>query len=475
MSASYLGIQTLERSLQRLACVVSVDDHMETLADMRSAFDLALAILNDLLNFDKLESGTFMIEPTDVYALKYLSRGLTNQLSLLASGDKSAKLTFDILMTDGGTDRDDDDSGGMQYLDKRDVLYIDKYGTTCTHRALPLYTHSTHTLHTLTFHPFPVPPSHIDRYKIDQVFRNLCSNALKFTPAGKKVTVRIRKVAAMLPAVEASSRRGTSAEPKAKARSVATDIESGRAGCDKDGAFRGACASDSDVDHDRDAIGTLVVEVIDEGTGIASENITRLFKEVVQFNPGELQAGGGSGLGMMISKGIVDIHGGTLSVWSAGVGHGSTFTLRLPLYSKSPPNSPDYSAASSPLQSCLQSAAQSALQSRRGSDAGDDDVQLLASLGQDRDQAQDDHGVMRAKFGHMTLPLPLPPPLAMTTHGAPVDSLHTQTDALAAASAHQAPSGARVLNLLVVDDSKLNRRMLRRLLTAEVSSSATVP
>jgi hypothetical protein len=52
----------------------------------------------------------------------------------------------------------------------------------------------------------------------------------------------------------------------------------------------------------------------------------------VQFHADLLQAGGGSGLGLWISKGIVEMHGGSLTGHSDGAGRGSVFTFRLPAY-----------------------------------------------------------------------------------------------------------------------------------------------
>ena len=77
----------------------------------------------------------------------------------------------------------------------------------------------------------------------------------------------------------------------------------------------------------------LIVEVTDTGTGIARENLDRIFKEIVQFNPNELHGGGhgGSGLGMVLSKGIVEAHGGKMWLTSEGLGKGSTFGFGLPL------------------------------------------------------------------------------------------------------------------------------------------------
>lgn len=72
--------------------------------------------------------------------------------------------------------------------------------------------------------------------------------------------------------------------------------------------------------------------VRDTGAGISKENLEHLFEEGVQFHADLLQAGGGSGLGLWISKGIVEMHGGTLTGHSDGAGRGSVFTFRLPAY-----------------------------------------------------------------------------------------------------------------------------------------------
>jgi len=72
----------------------------------------------------------------------------------------------------------------------------------------------------------------------------------------------------------------------------------------------------------------LVVEVEDDGIGIAPEELHRLFTPFDQLavRPG---ATGGLGLGLAISRGLLELQGGKLSVQSAGLGRGSRFVVEL--------------------------------------------------------------------------------------------------------------------------------------------------
>jgi len=78
--------------------------------------------------------------------------------------------------------------------------------------------------------------------------------------------------------------------------------------------------------------GYISIAVTDTGAGMSEDQLRDLFQEGVQFNVNLLQAGQGSGLGLYISKGIVEQHGGSLAASSAGIGLGTTFTMRLPLF-----------------------------------------------------------------------------------------------------------------------------------------------
>jgi heavy metal sensor kinase len=78
----------------------------------------------------------------------------------------------------------------------------------------------------------------------------------------------------------------------------------------------------------RDGVMRLVVT--DTGHGIPESDIPRIFERFYRADPSRSRRTGGAGLGLAIVKGIVEFHGGNVSVKS-GVGRGSTFVVELPL------------------------------------------------------------------------------------------------------------------------------------------------
>ncbi|MDB4988715.1 MAG: domain S-box protein, partial [Myxococcaceae bacterium] len=111
-----------------------------------------------------------------------------------------------------------------------------------------------------------------DAHRLQQVVWNLLSNAVKFTPRGGQIRVHV-------------------------------------------------AARDSSVE----------LIVADTGQGIASEFLPHVFERFRQQDGGTARVHGGLGLGLSIVRQLVELHGGTVSVYSAGIGRGASFTVRLPL------------------------------------------------------------------------------------------------------------------------------------------------
>ncbi len=151
--------------------------------------------------------------------------------------------------------------------------------------ARPAATAKSITLHT-TLDP---QAAHVsgDADRLQQVVWNLVNNAVKFTPADGRVAVSTRPAGA---AVE--------------------------------------------------------ISVTDTGEGIAPEFLPYVFDRFRQADGRMTRAHGGLGLGLAIARQLVELHGGTIAVTSAGTGRGATFTVTLPLLA--PQCAPVEAALSSP-------------------------------------------------------------------------------------------------------------------------------
>ena len=76
--------------------------------------------------------------------------------------------------------------------------------------------------------------------------------------------------------------------------------------------------------------GTAFIEVMDSGVGIAPEQLPRVFDMFVRVDRPDSSLSGGLGIGLALSRRLAEMHGGTLTAHSAGVGRGSVFTLAVP-------------------------------------------------------------------------------------------------------------------------------------------------
>jgi signal transduction histidine kinase len=75
----------------------------------------------------------------------------------------------------------------------------------------------------------------------------------------------------------------------------------------------------------------LTIHVSDTGVGIAAGDLGRLFQMFSQIRPSQDASDGGLGIGLALAKGLVELHGGTITALSAGIGTGSTFVVRIPM------------------------------------------------------------------------------------------------------------------------------------------------
>jgi len=82
--------------------------------------------------------------------------------------------------------------------------------------------------------------------------------------------------------------------------------------------------------------GELAITVRDTGTGIAPEQLPEMFELFVQGNRSEARSEGGLGIGLTIVRRLVEMHGGSVTAESKGLGYGSTFGVRFPLVRKGP-------------------------------------------------------------------------------------------------------------------------------------------
>lgn len=141
----------------------------------------------------------------------------------------------------------------------------------------------------------------IDGKRIVQVLNNLLSNAINFTASGGRVTVECFV-----------HKKGLSIDEEARKLKIPWfTVDDG--------------ATSSNLSD------SIVIAVTDSGEGILAENIAKLFNKFTQFSSSvRTRDHKGTGLGLVVAKGIVEAHGGTIGVGSE-TGSGSTFYITINL------------------------------------------------------------------------------------------------------------------------------------------------
>jgi len=111
-----------------------------------------------------------------------------------------------------------------------------------------------------------------DRQRLTQVLGNLLDNALRHTPPGGHITL-------------SAARKGTE----------------------------------------------VVFTVADDGEGMAAEHLSHIFERFYRADSARDRGRGGSGIGLAIAKALTEAHGGHITVAAVGFGHGTTFTVSVPI------------------------------------------------------------------------------------------------------------------------------------------------
>ena len=81
---------------------------------------------------------------------------------------------------------------------------------------------------------------------------------------------------------------------------------------------------------------SYLLTVSDDGIGMDAQLVKRVFDLFTQAERTPDRSQGGLGLGLALAKSLVELHGGSVDAHSDGLGHGSTFTVRLPRHSQDP-------------------------------------------------------------------------------------------------------------------------------------------
>jgi signal transduction histidine kinase len=138
-----------------------------------------------------------------------------------------------------------------------------------------------------------LPFLHADPVRFKQILFNLLSNAVKFTPEKGNIRLTARKLGS-------EKARHLSSLPASQPSSLpAGDL--------------------------------LEIAVTDTGIGIRPEDVPKLFQEFVQLERTQKERQEeGTGLGLALTKRLVELHGGRIWAESEGEGRGSTFTVLLP-------------------------------------------------------------------------------------------------------------------------------------------------
>jgi signal transduction histidine kinase len=144
-----------------------------------------------------------------------------------------------------------------------------------------------------------------DERKLKQIIYNILSNAVKFTPDGGEILLTANRV--------------TRSESRVGAERQSRFIED-------------PVLVHPTTDNAQDATGEYIeISVADTGIGIRPEDTDRIFNPFEQIDGSLSRKYQGTGLGLSLTKCLIELHGGTIWVESEGEGKGSIFSFIIPV------------------------------------------------------------------------------------------------------------------------------------------------
>ena len=371
LNATNMGIQYCLGKIPENTLDIEQKDIRDTLVEANRACDDGLAILDDLLTYDNAENGHVQLCKENVNIKNFISDYL--KLFSLQIQSKNIKLEL------------------MNYADLQDLFSFDEGNehTSSTSNTSLVMDNASTTDDNINFNTISYKSNQnnkgtdcfkavggtcvededtvsIDKSKWGQVLRSIISNAIKFTPNKGTMKVcmtfipnKVDNDSKTSDPIESETYLGhfyrilttplylfqtqnkitntdtkyiSSMRTRPSRKNIANTTSSSiLLNEQRQSTSNNSNRNNFDSSNEKIINGMLVIEIQDSGVGMTSENQSVLFNEFFQFNPEKLQAGGGSGLGLWISKSIVDMHGGRINLYSEGEGKGSTFRLEIPM------------------------------------------------------------------------------------------------------------------------------------------------
>ena len=298
LNVVHAGLELLQADLIVAGALSST---RSLLKDIYFASSAAIDILNDMLQYEHIDSGTFKLDCTVVSILQAFAGRMDGFRFLLSTKNISLQIedlaqVTEYFSPDEGARQSGQALQGVASLSPS----ADPSSTISPSSAAP---------------PSPSLVLFMDKFRVEQIIRNLMTNAVKFSPEGGNVTIRFR--------INSSDDQHQDQHQQRHMGNLSPETVAGLSSetLTITNSFLRIEIQDSGVGE----ILYLLVHILVLSTyirfyllrniyavGIAVEDQAKIFQQFAQFNRNQLQGGGGSGLGLWICRNLATFHGGRM-------------------------------------------------------------------------------------------------------------------------------------------------------------------